>query len=61
MNAPNIEKKPRAKQGPRPHIVTVGGKDFLVVDCEVRVATAPDLMRALSGDLKTATLTEKNT
>ena len=50
-------KKPRTKvEGPRAHVVTVDGKDWLLTLENCRVATAADLNRALDGGLQRAKL-----
>jgi hypothetical protein len=42
--------------GPRAHIVTIEGKDWLLTLDNVRVATAADLNKALDGGLPRAKL-----
>jgi hypothetical protein len=49
---------PRTKpDGPRAHVVSTAGKEWLLTLDSVRVATAADLNRALDGQLPRAQLT----
>lgn len=61
QTAPAAEKKTRVKpEGARAHVVTVGGKDWLLSVEGFRVASAADLNKALDGEMARAKLVDAN-